>query len=53
VLYTPKRPPVLPAGLWRPLLWRPTPAWMALFAAVAAVSIIRLTGKSEFLYWQF
>jgi D-alanyl-lipoteichoic acid acyltransferase DltB (MBOAT superfamily) len=53
VLYMPKRPPLLWAGLWRPLLWRPTAAWMMLFAAIAAVSMIRLTGKSEFLYWQF
>ncbi|HRO12998.1 MAG TPA: MBOAT family O-acyltransferase, partial [Amaricoccus sp.] len=57
VLYTPKRPAempgVLPAALRRPLAWRPTVAWMVLFAAIAAVSMIRLTGKSEFLYWQF
>ena len=53
VLYMPKRPPLLWAGLWRPLRWRPTAAWMALFAAIAVVSMIRLTGKSEFLYWQF
>ena len=57
VLYTPKRPAtlpgVLPAALRRPLLWRPTVAWMVLFAAIAAVSMIRLTGRSEFLYWQF
>jgi hypothetical protein len=57
VLYTPKRPAeipgVLPAVFRRPLLWRPTTAWMVLFAAIAAVSMIRLTGKSEFLYWQF
>jgi hypothetical protein len=26
---------------------------MVLFAAIAAVSMIRLTGMSEFLYWQF
>jgi hypothetical protein len=57
VLYTPKRPAampgVLPRALRRPLLWRPTVAWMVLFAAIAAVSMIRLTGRSEFLYWQF
>jgi alginate O-acetyltransferase complex protein AlgI len=53
VLYTPKRPQDLWAVLRRPLLWRPTPAWMMLFVAIAAVSMIRLTGKSEFLYWQF
>ena len=57
VLYTPKRPAemlgVLPPALRRPLHWRPTVAWMVLFAAIAAVSMIRLTGRSEFLYWQF
>jgi hypothetical protein len=46
-------PAVLPPALRRPLLWRPTVAWMVLFAAIAAVSMIRLTGRSEFLYWQF
>ena len=50
----PKRPPrAARRRLRRPLLWRPTVAWMVLFAAIAAVSMIRLTGKSEFLYWQF
>jgi hypothetical protein len=57
VLYTPKRaaevPGLLRPLLWRPLLWRPTLAWMVLFAAIATVSMIRLTGRSEFLYWQF
>ena len=56
VLYTPKRPATMPGcspALRRPLLWRPTVAWMVLFAAIAAVSMIRLTGMSEFLYWQF
>ena len=57
VLYTPKRkaevPGVLRPVLRRPLLWRPTLAWMVLFTAIAAVSMIRLTGRSEFLYWQF
>jgi len=57
VLYTPKRaaevPGVLPALGRRPLAWRPTLAWMVLFAALGAVSMIRLTGMSEFLYWQF
>ena len=57
VLYTPKRaaeiPGILPSMLRRPLVWRPTLAWMVLFAAIGAVSMIRLTGMSEFLYWQF
>lgn len=57
VLYTPTRaaevPGVLRPVLQRPLAWRPTLAWMVLFAALGAVSMIRLTGMSEFLYWQF
>ena len=57
VLYTPTRaaevPGVLRPVLRRPLAWRPTLAWMVLFAALGAVSMIRLTGMSEFLYWQF
>lgn len=57
VLYTPKRaaevPGILRPLIRRPLAWRPTLAWMVLFAAIGAVSMIRLTGMSEFLYWQF
>ena len=61
VLYTPKRPaefprvlrPVLPRVMGRPLAWRPDPGLDVLFAALGAVSMIRLTGMSEFLYWQF
>lgn len=57
VLYTPTRkaevPGVLRPVIRRPLAWRPTLAWMVLFAALGAVSMIRLTGMSEFLYWQF
>ena len=46
------RPPRL--AIIGPILqWRPTPAWMIFIAAIAAVAMIRLTGKSEFLYWQF
>ena len=54
VLYMPKRRAGgLGAGSGGRCCWRPTLAWMVLFAAIAAVSMIRLTGKSEFLYWQF
>ena len=57
MLYTPTRAAEVP-GVLRPLFrreiaWRPTLAWMILFAAIGAVSMIRLTGMSEFLYWQF
>ena len=53
VLNMPQTAPAAWGGFRRPLRWRPTPAWMALFVAIAAISMIRLTGKSEFLYWQF
>ena len=33
--------------------WRPSLSWAVLVATIAAVSIIKLGGKSEFLYWQF
>ena len=52
VLLTPKRPPKI-AGVGPAIYWRPTFAWMGFIAAIAAVSMVWLTGKSEFLYWQF
>jgi D-alanyl-lipoteichoic acid acyltransferase DltB (MBOAT superfamily) len=33
--------------------WRPSPAWAVVLAAVAVAAIMRLSGPSEFLYWQF
>lgn len=33
--------------------WRPTVFWIVLIGSLVAISMIRLTGKSEFLYWQF
>jgi D-alanyl-lipoteichoic acid acyltransferase DltB (MBOAT superfamily) len=33
--------------------WRPSPAWAMALAAIAAAAIVRLSGPSEFLYWQF
>lgn len=35
------------------LLWRPTFSWAAAISVVAATAILRLSGESEFLYWQF
>jgi alginate O-acetyltransferase complex protein AlgI len=37
----------------RALNWSPSPAWAAAIAVLAVVSILKLGGKSEFLYWQF
>lgn len=52
VLYTPKRTSGL-FGIGPVLHWRPALPWLALAATLAAVSMLRLSGKSEFLYWQF
>lgn len=49
-LYVQERPSTL-AGV--SVYWRPTLLWMAFTAALAAISMSRLSGKSEFLYWQF
>jgi hypothetical protein len=35
------------------IAWRPNLRWMVFIAVIAAIAMIRLTGKSEFLYWQF
>ena len=51
-LYVQERPITL-AGFDVPVYWRPTLLWMAFTAALAAISMSRLSGKSEFLYWQF
>jgi len=51
-LRIPKRPPKL-AGVGPPIYWRPTLPWMVLIAVLAALAMMQLTGKSEFLYWQF
>jgi D-alanyl-lipoteichoic acid acyltransferase DltB (MBOAT superfamily) len=36
-----------------PVSWAPSPVWTVALAALAAVAIVRLSGPSEFLYWQF
>jgi D-alanyl-lipoteichoic acid acyltransferase DltB (MBOAT superfamily) len=35
------------------LAWQPSLAWAVAVAVVAAASVTRLGGQSEFLYWQF
>jgi len=35
------------------LTWRPSLPWALIMAALAAITIFRWNGKSEFLYWQF
>lgn len=41
-------------GGWaRVLDWRPTLPWAFMMSVIAVTSVIKLGGKSEFLYWQF
>ncbi|MBY0564087.1 MAG: hypothetical protein K2P58_07860 [Hyphomonadaceae bacterium] len=51
-LYTVTRPPRL-LNIGPAVYWRPTLPWLAFVAVLAAVSMVRVTGDSEFLYWQF
>ena len=40
-------------GLGSIIYWHPTLPWLMFIAALAAISMMRLSGPSEFLYWQF
>ncbi|HMR51710.1 MAG TPA: MBOAT family O-acyltransferase [Amaricoccus sp.] len=51
-LHLPKTPGRI-AGMGPVIAWRPNLRWMVFIAVIAAIAMIRLTGKSEFLYWQF
>jgi D-alanyl-lipoteichoic acid acyltransferase DltB (MBOAT superfamily) len=69
VLQTPKRPPMIAlfmpssqsllptppklVGFSSAIYWEPTLIWMIFVAALAVISMVRLAGPSEFLYWQF
>jgi D-alanyl-lipoteichoic acid acyltransferase DltB (MBOAT superfamily) len=46
------RPAVPPSPL-RALVWAPTLPWAVAMSSLAVAVIMRLGGKSEFLYWQF
>jgi D-alanyl-lipoteichoic acid acyltransferase DltB (MBOAT superfamily) len=35
------------------IVWRPSLSWGVAMSAIAVVAILRVAGKSEFLYWQF
>ena len=52
VLYPPTRASRI-AGIGPEIRWNPTWAWMLLVMILAVVAMFRLTGQSEFLYWQF
>jgi D-alanyl-lipoteichoic acid acyltransferase DltB (MBOAT superfamily) len=45
--------PAATLSLWRALDWSPTVPWAAAMSAMVVAAIMRLGGKSEFLYWQF
>lgn len=51
-LETPREPPKL-FGIGPALYWKPNFPWFVIVAVLAAVAMVRLTGESEFLYWQF
>lgn len=52
VLQTPKQPPFIAGTRWT-VYWAPNVVWMLAITGMAAISMLWLTGKSEFLYWQF
>lgn len=52
VLYPPARAPRI-AGIGPEIRWNPTLPWMLFVMLLATIAMFRLTGQSEFLYWQF
>lgn len=36
-----------------PIVWRPTPAWSAVMAAVLVIVLLKINDASEFIYFQF
>jgi D-alanyl-lipoteichoic acid acyltransferase DltB (MBOAT superfamily) len=51
-LTSPNEPPKI-AGFIPSLRWNPSLPWMGFFAVLALVAMLRMSGPSEFLYWQF
>jgi D-alanyl-lipoteichoic acid acyltransferase DltB (MBOAT superfamily) len=45
--------PAAPLSLLRALDWTPTAPWAVAMSALVVAAVMRLGGKSEFLYWQF
>src|SRR6267143_406832 len=45
--------PAGPLSLLRALDWTPTVPWAVAMSALVVAVVMRLGGKSEFLYWQF
>jgi len=45
--------PAAPLALLRALDWTPTAPWAVAMSSLVVAAVMRLGGKSEFLYWQF
>jgi len=45
--------PAAPLAFLRALDWTPTAPWAVAMCALVVATVMRLGGKSEFLYWQF
>ena len=45
--------PAAPLFLLRALDWTPTAPWAVAMSSLVVAAVMRLGGKSEFLYWQF
>jgi hypothetical protein len=45
--------PSAPVSLARALDWTPTIPWAVAMAPLVVAAVMKLGGKSEFLYWQF
>jgi len=45
--------PAAPLSLLRVLDWTPTVPWAVVMSSLVVAAVLRIGGKSEFLYWQF
>jgi len=45
--------PAAPLSLLRGLDWTPTVPWAVVMSSLVVAAVLRIGGKSEFLYWQF
>jgi len=45
--------PAAPLSLLRAFDWAPTVPWAVAMSSLVVAVVMRLGGKSEFLYWQF
>jgi hypothetical protein len=45
--------PAAPLSVLRALDWAPTAPWAVAMSSLVVAAVMRIGGKSEFLYWQF